>query len=429
MSTSKTTRYDRPADWEAWHDLLISTAKSLDMHDILLGRTEPPRTPIRPDRRAYYSRPASSGPRTRSTPPGDAALEAPVPTPITVDGFTYSEAWNVYQDEQRIYEAYKRGHTQLHGFITESVSEAYRAKWCHCEDGLPRWYQNLTAGAVLTKQGRIQEAKAKYAAAVKPLKTMPRDFELWISNWESAMIQGIRHRLNVALDEEVWVRDLIEALQLVKPQFAETFRAQARAEQKVNTLTYQFAIEELRSSTSYHTKTAQSKFTHGSFAASEDHESFAIDHDNDNDDIEGPASRPAPRTRTPRRTNTKPPNADKRMTIYQPNQAKRGPEFDSNEERPTKRNQLSIRGSGQQQLSIRGSGQQNCILCTMNHAMEVCFYIVPPLPQQMPRPWKPNRTVLSMIEARLETDPELREKVERIRRDVTERREAAERRQ
>ena len=396
MSTTTTIRYDRASDWESWHETLMSKARVHDLYDILTGREELPSRPIRPIATAYLAT-TSHGPPTRST-----AAEASVP--ILVDGMTYPQAWNVFQNEDTKYDRFRRSYRELTNWIMDSVSDTYRAKWCHSEDELPAWYQNLRDGAVLTQEARRQEAANNYTAAVKPLKVLPRNFEQWISRWETAMIQGIRHQLTDATDDTKWVRDLTQALLTVKPAFVETFAFRAEDARQAGNLNYQFAVGQLRKSWSLQaTPHASAKLTHGSFAANHPVE-------NSDDELEAPTAS-SPAASRPRSMRNRPSKAPR-----QQNNKRARSNSMAIDQGPRKQLRIGyhpIERSGDQRSGDQSSGPRCCRLCEGPHDLAGCFYVVAPTQSA----WRPNPLLAKVLHEKMEHDRALREDVERIRRE------------
>lgn len=405
MAPNQTIRYDKPSDWDSWHDALLLKARALHLRPYLLGEEEEPLKPTKP-LMADYPRIA---PPAVELPPSSSTRSA-TPAPSGIMGLTehgradYQHAKSEYQLELQQYELFASRYTTLQDWIMETLGGSYRKRWCGANLSIPTWYQRLSDGASSFTDTRNQDALTNYRVATKPLRAMPKNFEQWIGRWEEAMAEANNHELIEVQNATRWYKDLEDALRDVQSSVIEGYYNAQKQAIKDNTLNYQDTVAHLRARC-VHAKPAPAKYTHGSFATTEFSEvgevgeSFAV-HDLEEHDESNGGSAPTPKPKPNR------PKTNKR-------QGKRAfPGNEANDTPLAKRIQRPNQRPAE--TPIRSAGQKKCPLCVQNHALEVCFYIIPPKTLR----WTPNRGTLLLIEEKLEKDPGLKAAVERIKRDA-----------
>lgn len=400
MAPNQTIRYEKPSDWDHWHKALLVKARSLRLLSYMLGEQVEPSEPTKPSVDDFPFLETSTTSGTRATPATRGTVAG-----LTPDGrINYQQALSDYQMEQRAFDLFTTRYGTLQDWILETLSETYSNRWCDPLEPVSTWYRLLNAGATSSKHLREKEVLALYKAAIKPLRTAPKNFDQWIGRWEEAMAQATKHKLVEASSTSRWFSDLEEALQDVHLHWVTSYALVNKQQLEDNTVNYQDTVAELRARCCL--KSPPAKYTHGSFAAESAGESFEAKDLEEVDDAHatngGPATRPKPKALN-RPKASRPTKRALPETNYNP-LAKR------------------IRRPAQSSTPIRTSGQQKCPLCTREHALGVCFYVIQPPHRPGFKPWTPNQTILAMIEEKLEAKPELRNEIDRIKREAAERR-------
>ncbi|KAK9249996.1 hypothetical protein V1507DRAFT_477240 [Lipomyces tetrasporus] len=208
------TRLTGPNDWEAWNRAFQIRAmashlwQNIDPDQAKAFLTEPEapspsdfrRQPVYPTTRA--------GSSASSITVGDASE----PEAVDRNGLTFSTAWAVYTHEHKRYKDQETGIEKLRVWVMDTVTEHYLESACEPVETITKWYSNLKEQCGQSEQVTKSRAREDYRAAIRPLTKSPKDFEVWINQWERAISHAKQKGVADATDTHVWFEDISIAL-------------------------------------------------------------------------------------------------------------------------------------------------------------------------------------------------------------------------
>ncbi|KAL8376599.1 hypothetical protein RB595_007616 [Gaeumannomyces hyphopodioides] len=180
----------------------------------------------------------------------------------------YQHDWNTYIFLEKQYDKFRSSILTLTDWVLNTVSETYKLTICHEDKNLAEWYRALEKTGKVHEHRLKGEARDRYRASVKPLTKLPRNFDAWVRQWETAMAYGIQKKVADTLNSQTWAENLITALREVLENWTITFQMTNQTSINNNNLNYRLVAAALRDHIRIINKsTPGTRVTKGAFAA------------------------------------------------------------------------------------------------------------------------------------------------------------------
>jgi hypothetical protein len=139
---------------------------------------------------------------------------------MTTEGRTaYQIDLQDYSGQAKEYERHSSDLQKLNSYVLSTVSTTYKKTCCIEGETLDIWYEGFQRIGWAYEDNRIPDARARYQRAIKPLSRLPRTFDVWITEWETAMTEGKELQLGDIKPAQYWVTDLMNALRTALPSW------------------------------------------------------------------------------------------------------------------------------------------------------------------------------------------------------------------
>ncbi|KAL8366239.1 hypothetical protein RB595_004825 [Gaeumannomyces hyphopodioides] len=395
MSTPK-TQYTSPEDWELWSNEFRRKARSHNVWQFIdpSTRQEWPIAPVRPSYSDYPKKGSRQTTRNQShsQPSGSDTIVVPGShdnddidlsnhpsciSEMTAEGKAdYQHDWNTYIFLEKQYDKFRSSILTLTDWVLNTVSETYKLTICHEDKNLAEWYRTLEETGKVHEHRLKGEARDRYRASVKPLTKLPRDFDAWVRQWETAMAYGIQKKVADTLDSQTWAEDLMTALRGVLENWTITFQMTNQTSINNNKLDYRLVAAALRDHIRIVNKsTPGTRVTKGAFAAKYGREDDTADN-----------HEPSPDSPTQSMPNNLTGKKQGNKAYRHPQKKRKRSEPDTSFNSPT------------------------CQACSGFHELAQCFYV---FPKKAPSGWRKNRVLERLVQDRLK-DQTLEEEIFRI---------------
>jgi hypothetical protein len=257
--TSKTNsvRYDYPKDWVNWSREFRIKARSLNLWIYI----EPdknipwPEQPVAPHIANYPKKivrtetRSSSASRTTATPAPEEVDHETAPKSVgemTGEGKSnYQLDLSYYSLMTKEFKDYRTNLDKMVDWITSTTSPLIRKTCCKEDMTIDEWYLEFQQTGSAYERDRIADARTKYQAAIKPLSKLPRKFNEWLNEWESAMAEGQDVDLSDTMKARFWAPDLARAVRDALGVWSTTFLETNEDKIKEDKLNYQEVVAKL----------------------------------------------------------------------------------------------------------------------------------------------------------------------------------------
>ncbi|RYC59454.1 hypothetical protein CHU98_g6758 [Xylaria longipes] len=404
MASSTNTKITlaKPDDYTLWNREFTAKAVSLYLWEYLRPEARSPwlRSPRRPEYEDYPKRMISRATRAQSTATLTEDDIDPTGKPqnlseMTKDGKeAYQADWSRYSAEKRDYEIHRKRVADLTAWLSESVSSDYKRTIFDPTESIDKWYDKLRElGRYLGATQQLQ-AKAQYQAYMKEMNRLPKDLGAWATKWEATVSIALEYGVTELRNMNYLITDLEICLGKVLETWITTFRMIHQEAILTNTLTYQEIAARLRDEASRRAVTHRpaTRVNRGAFGA-------ALFNGQGPDDTEG-GPEESGSTSTP--TQNQPSSRDERGRGK--GRGSRGGKGNRGYKGKRPRNDSNF----------HESGAHVCKGCLGFHKLPDCYYLFPEL---APEDFYPSQITARLIQARLESDEDLRNAVDRIRKE------------
>ena len=168
-------------------------------------------------------------------------------TEMTTEGrASYQLDWSIYMFQAKEYKDHTGNRKKLISWIQSTTSPMIREICCKEGETLDKWYEAFLETGSAYERNRIPDARAKYKASVKPLLRLPRSFETWLTEWETALSEGQNLNVPETSQAQFWAEDLANTLKSVLPVWAANFITNNKEKIQDDTLSYREVATDLR---------------------------------------------------------------------------------------------------------------------------------------------------------------------------------------
>lgn len=379
-ATEGITKLTGPETWKVWNKRFINEATAKEIWDLIDPESntkgqfqERPVKPVPADYPKLLIPPAAG---TRASSSSDTARATPLPEqvepqgkPANVNEMTtagrelYRQDLANYHFDWRQYKEERAQISALTDWISKTVDDGIYDDNCTPGETLDVWYANLKDRAGTDELEERRQALDRYYAAVKPLTRKPRDILAWLANWEKALNEVIRAGVPGTKESSLWWPQFQTALQSVGyDTWATVYAITNRAAINNNQLTTKQLVKDFRAD--FRENDSQPRtIAKGAFAT------FAGQPADQEDSGQEGSQRglgPGPAQRTGKRKYT-------------------------------------------------GGSKPSCPACDGRHTLEDCWSVRPEI---RPDGKKPATLAAKRAQERMQQDPELRQRVEQLRKRV-----------
>jgi hypothetical protein len=297
---------------------------------------------------------------------------------MTTEGrAAYQVEWNKYVYEDKDYKEHRANLEKLTSWVLSTTSTTLKKTCCKEGETMDKWYKAFRETGQAYEDNRIPDAKRRYTAAVKPLTKLPRAFDAWITEWETAIAEGEHLDLPDTSSAQFWAADLVAALRPVNQSWATTFTAINKAAIKENKLSYREVAADLRRdwAVQHQSKASVAKGAFPSFGAELDRNATV------ESEPEGGEEEPTP---------------------------KKKPTAKAGKGKRKRTNTGTAKGADAP--ATQGGG--SCRACLGDHQLPNCFYA---FPEKAPEGWRPSLTSKRLVSDRIKESSTLAEEIKRLR--------------
>jgi len=230
-----------PDDWDAWDKQFKAEATRRSLLEHIEGTKSFRTVPTLPDPRNFQLKAQIGG----SSAGGHAG-------PISISDLSaegranFQLALTYYKAEKDLYDGERDALDKLQTWMAKTVASSYAQTCFDYSEGIEEWYKKLKEQVSMNEHTIKREIKASYRQAVNPLSKPPKDFEVWITNWEQVMAKGINRNIPFAKDVDEWFDDFLNAVISVKPSWVEAYRLTKAGEVEDGTLSYRTLANDFR---------------------------------------------------------------------------------------------------------------------------------------------------------------------------------------
>ena len=109
-----------------------------------------------------------------------------------------------------------------------------------CKEGetLDKQYKAFLETGSVYERNRVPDTRAKYKASVKPLLQLPRSFETWLTEQETALSEGQNLNILETSQAQFQAEDLANTLKSILPIQVANFITNNKEKIQDNTLSY-----------------------------------------------------------------------------------------------------------------------------------------------------------------------------------------------
>jgi len=295
--------------------------------------------------------------------------------PISVTDLTpagkadYNLDWAGYLHDDRKCDKIAASVTALQSWVLATVSTDFQMSCCPENSTLDVWYRALELSGASYQRNRVADVRERYQRAVKPLTKAPRNFEAWVTEWESAVAEAKSVGVGETREAISWAPDLAKALGNIKPVWTENFTTNNRLAIESNTISYVQVAGDLRYNwkTNYQARGTVSKGAFPTFGAGAQ----------EDEQLE---AQPEP---------SKSPKASKKS-----------------KKEKAKRKRAETTGP-----NSNSSNGKNCRACFGPHNLSECYYAID---GKAPETWRPNQSLRRFVDERIDQDIALSEEIKRL---------------
>lgn len=379
---NNTVFYGHPKDWVDWSHEFRVKARALQLWDYVDPATRKswPVEPGAPSFTAYPKRLARIETRasSQSTPSHATIVEEADPRGIpasvvemTAEGrAAYQLDWSAYVFQAKEYKEHVTNLEKLTSWVFLTTSKTLLKVCCKEGETMDKWYIAFQETGSAYEENRVPDARAKYKASVKPLSKLPRSFDNWLTEWETALAEGQQLEIPDTAKATFWAEDLALALKTVLPIWAANFITNNKEKIQDDTLSYREVAADL-SRTWNVIQQPKATLAKGAFPS------------------------------------------------YVPVQPEKHPQIagSDDEEQPQKKGSKK-QGKGKRKRAETDKTSQNadsggsCGACLGPHNLKDCYYV---FKERAPADWRPNIGMQRLVEDRLKNNIELTELIKRIR--------------
>ncbi|KAL2141318.1 hypothetical protein VTI28DRAFT_2552 [Corynascus sepedonium] len=369
-ATEGITKLTGPETWKVWNKRFINEASAKEIWDLIdpasKSKGQFQERPVKPEPADYPKLliPPAAGTRASS----ETARATPLPEqvdpngkPANVNEMTaagkelYRQDVANYQFSWRQYKEERAQVSALTAWISKTVDDGIYNATCTPGKTLDVWYANLKERAGISELEDQRRTLERYFATVKPLARKPKDVLAWLATWEEALNEVIQADVPGLKSSSLWWPQFHMAIKSIGYDAWSTAYAVANeATINNNELTTQQVVKSFREQTREDDSLPRT-IAKGAFATL----------DGQTPD-QGDGSQRGPAQRTGKRKYT-------------------------------------------------GGSKSGCPACDGRHTLEDCWSV---LPEIRPANRKPAMAVEKRAHERMQQNPELRQRVEQLRKRV-----------
>ncbi|RHZ51562.1 uncharacterized protein CDV56_106148 [Aspergillus thermomutatus] len=308
---------------------------------------------------------------------------------------TFQLAYTIYKDQKDQYEKQREALNKLQSWMMRTVASRYRETCFGYEKDIKEWYNALKEQVGSNEYDIKRDIKDAYRRSVKPLSKIPKDVELWITNWEQTMAKGLERDLSFATNIDDWFEDFLTAVNLIIPSWTEAYRLTKSIQVEEGTLSYRTLANDFRKAVKASRPDAKSRVAKGSFGPT-----FAGQGTADESSDSSINSVVEKRVKTGKKKTGK-------QSSQSTQDAERGSQSTQNTGRGKRRHSRIT-------SLVTGSGPK-CRACNQGHELQACYYI---FPNKAPDWFTPKTSVQQRVEEKLKNDHGLTEEVKRLQKSM-----------
>src|SRR6266487_5908447 len=366
-SNESTVILKSPNDWDAWNKQFRAEARRKDLLDLVDGTEDYLTKPPAPELRRFL-------------PPGVQTRAAATSTTadLTPEGrASYQLAYTIYKDQRDQCERQRDALDKLQTWMTKTIAASYVETCFDYEENIDVWYSKLKEQVGSDETTIKREIKDNYKRSIKPLSKIPKDLELWITNWEQAIAKGLERNLPFATSVDDWFDDFLTAVRLIHPMWVSAYELNKSNEVKDGSLSYRTVANDFRTQAKKVADARPGRVGRGAFPI------FAGKGTEDETDVSN--SEAEAKTKKTKKTGKQPQKGKRQRT----------------------------QTTDQTTSSLPGRTQ--CRACKQGHDLRACYYL---FSNKAPSWFKPNQQVKELVEQNLKNDSSLAEEVKRLQKSM-----------
>lgn len=385
---TKDTMFESPFDWENWSEDLQRIAVANDVWKYMQPENRVPwpqpvmelgvdafeavqtSTPTQSASSSSSLLPPARSTRSASTTQAGTENEnlrvASSFRDLTTTGRSdYAMYLQVYSNQRRSYNDTAARIEKVQQWFTKSVSHSFKHTCCRPTETMDIWYDNLKKTSRHEGERRQLKIRAEYKEWLKPMARPPKNWDIWIDTWERVMAEGIRYEIPEIQNSIYWTEDLGLAIRPISEPWWYFFQTSIKEGVKDSTLDYHLVASDLRKTFGGKKQILGSKVGKGVFSSI-----FGTE-------------------------DTEPPTTA------------------SEKDKP------AGKGKGKKRARVDTEGSERsqppphsvCKACSGRHHLSKCFYAL----NEFPDSWRPNETVVRVLQARMDGDQSFAKEVEKYR--------------
>ena len=177
-------------------------------------------------------------------------------------------AWSIYTHRLKQYSDEKNKIKELKDWVTSSIATHYFESACEPTESIRGWYKKIKEHSGVSKEMITTTARDNYKKAVTVLTKAPKDFDVWLNNWEQAISHAESKEVPEALSISSWFDDFLHAVDPLMGYWTTAYRLTKQSEVDSGSLTYRTLANDFRKELRHRKSTSSSgKTAKGSFGA------------------------------------------------------------------------------------------------------------------------------------------------------------------
>jgi hypothetical protein len=347
-----------PGDWDKWNKQFQAKAVAYSLWEHI--DPEAPETeafltkPPEPSLNDYATETIITESQTQRRQQGRRATSATndhiTVADLSTDGQkSFQLAWTIYIQHKREYAEQKTKIQDLKDWVISSVASYLFESACDPSESIRDWYTKIKQHSGASDDMTTTQARDSYKKAIVVLTKPPRDFHIWLNNWEQAMSRGQAKGVPEALSVPAWFDDFLNAVEPLMGNWTSSYRLYKQDKVDSRSLTYRILANDFRKELRHRKSTPSSaKYAKGSF---------------------GPAFGPMEKAIDSAEGNS-PPSQGAESSQKSTGRRIAGSRSIRGQKRAASENQEAV---------LENQGTKLCPVCNLNHKLSKCYYALPEL--------------------------------------------------
>ena len=350
-----------PGDWDKWNKQFQAKAVAYCLWEQIDPALPEPESflakPIEPSPDDFATQTIVAGSQTQRRQ-GRRATSAT--TSATEDHVTMADlsnegqksfqlAWTIYIQHKREYADQKAKIQDLKDWVISSVVSYLFESACDPTETLREWYIKIKQHSGASDDMMTTQARDSYKKAIVVLTKPPKDFNIWLNNWEQAMSRGQAKEVPEALSTPAWFDDFLTAVEPLMGNWTSSYRLYKQDQVDSRSLTFRMLANDFRKELRHRRgNPSNAKYAKGSF---------------------GPAFGPMEKSMDSAEGNS-PPSQGAESSQQSIGRKTAGSRSTRGQKRAASENQEAV---------LENQGTRLCPVCNLNHRLSKCFYAFPDL--------------------------------------------------